>query len=240
VFFKEGNASIKVPVTLATAVAGVRNIVNVHSDADYKSKYHFKWVYFSSVPSSVDIRLETDASNYLNTNITTQFDGTAFKAGQWNLLAHDLNVAQETGTFDATSINYERVILYDAATGDYYVDTSYLKEWVLLDYWYYSTYAIKVAGASDASKEYFYDDDSSGDAYVLTDELLGDSEWIDVIMYGACLNQCSDIKDKDLAKDFGGKFAAAYEALTQKYPELSPVTITDRYNWVEDFITPNQ
>jgi hypothetical protein len=240
VFFKDGNGSIRVLVTLSTAVAGIRNSLSSSlSDTEYKKKYQFKWVYLTAAPTSIELRLETDASNYLYTVLTTQFDGTPFAAGQWNMIAQDLNTATEFGTFDSTSIAYERVVLNDAASGYYYVDASYLREWKLLDYWYYSTYQIIAVGGTVASKEYFYND-STSPAYDVNDAIVGDSEWIDCIMYDAILNNEIDIKaSKEVKDEFRTKRGAAWQALMDKYPSLDPVMITNNYRFVDDFIAPS-
>jgi len=239
VFYKEGNGSVKATIVSNTGVAGIRNALSsVLSDTLYKRKYQFKWIYLSSVPTSIELRLETSAANYLSTSgITTQFDGSPLQANQWNLIAQDLNTATENGTFDSSSIAYERVVLTGADSGDYYIDSSYLREWTLMDYWYYSIYNVIASGGTLATKEYFYDDNSAT-PYDTNDELLGDSEWIDCIMYGAMLTNLIDIKDKATKEDINLKRAAAWSLLIDKYPSLDPVIIQDRYNFEYDFITP--
>lgn len=239
VFFKEGNGSIRVPITNSSNTANIRwALSSVVSDSAYRKKYQFIWVYFSSAPTSIELRLETDASNYLATNsISTQFDGTPFKAGQWNLIAQDLNTASETGTFNSSSIAYGRLILTGAATGTYYIDASYLRSWQLLDYWYYSIYSIITSTGTVATKEYFYDDTSS--SYDTTDKIIGDSEWIDIIMFDAILTNLSIIKaSKESKQDVKDWRDAAWESLIKKYPSLEPIIITDRYNFENDFVDP--
>lgn len=239
VFFKEGNGSIRVPITNSSNTANIRwALSSVLSDSAYRKKYQFVWVYFSSAPTSIELRLETDASNYLATSsISTQFDGTPFKAGQWNLIAQDLNTASETGTFNSSSIAYGRLILTGAATGTYYIDASYLRSWQLLDYWYYSIYSIITSTGTVATKEYFYDDTSS--SYDTTDKVIGDSEWIDIIMFDAILTNLSIIKaSKESKQDVKDWRDAAWESLIKKYPSLEPIIITDRYNFETDFVDP--
>ena len=149
----------------------------------------------------------------------------------------DLNVATEFGTFDSTSIAYERVVLTGAATGTYYVDTSYLREWQLMDFWYYSIYNIKLTGATATpSKEYFFDD--SVGSYTTSDELIGDSEWIDCIMYDAILTEMIDKKDKDMRDEVRAKRDLAWANLIRKYPSLEPIMITNRYRFIDDFTVP--
>lgn len=238
VFYKTGNGSIRFTITNSSGVAGIRNALAVAlNDSEYKKKYQFKWIYLDAAPTSIELRLETNASNYLSTTVTAQFDGSPFKADSWNLIAQDLNTASETGTFDSSSIAYERVVLNGAATGTYYVDASYLRAWQLMDYWYYSIYNVIASGGTTASKEYFYDD-ASETPYDTNDSLVGDSEWVDCIMYGAMLTNLIDIKDKETKQDIKAKHDLAWQLLIEKYPSLDPVIITDRYRFVEDFIAP--
>lgn len=240
VFFKEGNASIQIPITLATSTAGVRwAFSSVINDSSYKKKYAFVSVYLAAVPTSIEFRIETSATAYVSTSgITTQFSGQPLKAGQWNTIAIDLNTATVTGAFDSTSIGFGRLVFTGAATGTYFVDASYFREWVLLDYWYYSINTVKTSAGTLASKEYFYDDTTTP-AYDLTDLLVGDSEWADVIMYDACLTNLIDIKaNKAIKDDFKIWRSDAWAALGEKYPSLEPIIITDTYNFIEDFVNP--
>lgn len=243
VFYKEGNGSIRVPVTYSTGTATIKcALPNTLSDTLYKRKYHFRWVYLPVAPTSIEMRLQTNDLNYLATSaITTQFNGLPFKAGQWNLIAHDLNTATETGTFVETSIASEKIILTIPATGsgNYYIDAGYLREWALMDYWYYSIYNIIASGGTTASKEYFYDD-AATPAYDANDSLVGDSEWADCLMYWAIVTTLIDTKAKqEVITRFEARMNDAWNALINKYPSLEPVIITDKYNFVDDFIVPS-
>jgi len=239
VMYKDGNGSIRFTITSSTGTAGIRNALTVAiSDSTYKKKYHFKWVYLSAVPTSLELRLETSATNYISTTgITTQFDGSPLKAGAWNLIAQDLNTATETGTFDSTSIAYERVVFTGASTGTYYIDASYLRAWELLDYWYYSIYSVKATGSTAvASKELFFDEDTG--SYTTSDELVADSEWVDCVMYDSILTEMVDLKDKDMRDEIRTKKTEAWGRLIAKYPSLDPVIITNRYRFIDDFVLP--
>lgn len=242
VFYKEGNGSIRVPVTYSAGTATIKcSLPNSIADTLYRRKYHFRWVYLPVVPTAIEMRLQTDDSNYLaTTSITTQFDGTPFKANQWNLIAHDLNTATATGTFNENSIVSEKIILTIPATGsgDYYIDAGYLREWTLIDYWYYSIYNIIASSGATASKEYFYDDTATP-AYDTNDSLVGDSEWADCVSYFAIITNLIDIKAKtETITMFQNRLNDAWDALMMKYPSLDPVIITDKYNFVDDFLTP--
>lgn len=229
VIFKNGNQSVRFSVTNNTGVATLVNTFLSFSDTNYKNKYYFRWVYLDAVPTSIELQLRTNSNNYLyKSGITTQFSGQALKAGQWNLVAFDLNEALEQGTFDSTSIASEAIILNGAATGEYRVDTSNLRQWELFDYWYYSTYHIKTVGSTVANQDFFRD---SNEIYELDSELIGDLEWADVIMYTAITMSIVDVENSKLFSYFESRRQAAWEALYEQYPSMRPLITTKRWNF---------
>lgn len=235
VTYKEGNGSIQFTVTAGTAT--MTSTLTSFSDTEYKKKYYFIWVYLDVVPTSITLSFGNDASNYLSATVTTQFSGQAFKADQWNLVAMDLNTATETGTLDETAFDYQSITLTGATAGTYYVDTSYLKSWDLLDYWYYSIYNIKTLSSSTADQEYFY---NSSDVYSSDSEIIGDSEWADCIMYDAIVSELIDQKDSEsFRKEAKDKRDIAWGLLQKKYPSLEPVIITTATRYQDDFLTPD-
>ncbi|NCN07047.1 MAG: hypothetical protein GW946_04390, partial [Candidatus Pacebacteria bacterium] len=185
--YKEGNGSIQVAITNSADTATVKNTFDSFTDADYKKKYHFKWIYLDAVPTSVTLRFQVDDSDYLETTgITTQFSGQPFKADSWNLVAHDLNEATEVGTISTSSVwASEKIILIGAATGTYYIDASYLRQWTLLDLWYYSLYNVALVASTTADQEFFM---NSSEVYSTDSKLIGDLEWADCVMYEAMLS----------------------------------------------------
>ena len=237
-FYKFGNGSIRVPITSSTGTATIKNtLLTAYSDSEYKKKYHFKWVYLDAVPTSITLRLHIDASNYLETSgITTQFNGQSLKADSWNLIAQDLNTATETGTISTTSsFAYEECDLVGASTGTYYFDKSEILEWSLMDYWYYSTYNIATVGEIVANQEYFM---NSSEVYSTDSQLVGDSEWADVIMYEAMLIALTDkeVKENVISLIYS-KRSQAWDDLISKYPSLEPLMTTLKYRFTNDFLT---
>lgn len=228
--FKEGSGSIKVVVTDNTGTATVKDTFTAFVDGNYKRKYHFKWVYLDAVPTSISLRLHVDDSNYIETTgITTQFSGQALKADSWNLIAHDLNNATETGTIATTSSwAYEEIDLVGAATGVYYLDSSYLRAWENFDYWYYSKNNVVSAGSSVADKPYFF---TAAEAYDIGDALVGDSEWVGVILYEAMEYLLGDIDNVRLFSLIQRKKAEAWENFYSKYPNITPTITTKRYRF---------
>lgn len=234
VTYKEGNGSIRFTVTYSTGTVTMKNTFTAISDSNYKKKYHFRWIYLAVAPTSITLRLQTDDSNYLYTTVTTQFSGQAFKAGQWNLVAHDLNAATETGTFNSASIASEKIILTIASAsnnGTYYVDNSSLKEWTQMDYWYYSKYNCATNGATVPDQEFFY---SSG-SYSTDTSLVGDKAWADVIMYDALVRLIADVENVRVFSMVNREREEAWKALRDAYPDMTPLITTQKYRFSSDF-----
>jgi len=234
VFYKEGNGSIKITIVNSTGSAVIKNVNTSLNDSLYKQKYEFRDIYLDGVPTSIELRLQTDDSNYLTTTVTSQFSGQAFKADAWNTVAIDLNEATEVGTFDSSSIASEKMILTGAPSGTYYVDASYMRKWRPFDFWYYSSYQVKTLGNNVASQEYFM---NSSEVYSSDSELVAPSEFIDVIMYEAMIMAAMDQKKKSLVERFLQMGAEAELSLYRQYPSMMPLITTNR--WRFNFETSN-
>lgn len=233
VTFKEGNASMRVTIVESADTATIKNtITGTIADSNYKKKYHFKWIYLAAIPTSIELRLQTDDSNYLATSgITTQFSGAPFKANDWNLIAHDLDLATETGTFDEDDIGSEKIILTAAASGTYFVDASYLREWRLLDYWYYSNFSVITSGSTAADKKFFI---ATAGTYDVNDSLIGDDEWFDIIMYDALVRLVTDIENPNVLIQMRSERNQAWEEFDEKYPNEVPLITTGRVRFNND------
>jgi len=234
VVYKEGNGSVRITITNSTDLATIKNTFSSFSQARYKQMYHFKWIYLDAVPASLSLRLHIDGSNYLETTgITTQFSGQALKADSWNLVAHDLNLATENGTISTSPVwAYEEIDLVEADTGTYFIDSSYLRQWTLMDFWYYSKYQIITLGNTVANQEYFMDSD---EVYSSDSKLIGDSEWIDAIMYDAMMTALADLKETENLNFISGKRDEAWDKLIMAYPSMSPLIITNTYRMQTDY-----
>jgi len=231
VLYKKGNGSIKVNVTESTDIATVECDFTNINDSEYKEKYFFVWVYLKSIPTSIDLKFGNDSSNYLTENLTTQFSGQSFKAEAWNLLAINLDEATEVGTITPSTFSKYFITINGVSTGAYYIDRSYLRGWELLDYWYYSRYSVMLTGSSVADQEYFF---NSSEVYSTDSELVGDSEWIDVIMYEAMLTGIDEKENEALAQKIRAKKAEAWQKLGGRYPDLTPLITTTRWVFSDD------
>jgi len=239
VTFKKAPSSIQFTVTNSAGVATIKNTITAMSDTNYKNKYQFRWVYLDAVPTSIEMRLQTDDSNYLSTVVTTQFSGQAFVADDWNLIAQDLNTATETGTFDSTSIASEKTILNGAATGTYRLDQSNLRQWELMDKWYYSKNNVVSSGSSSADREYFILTSESSSDIDTTDSLLGDSKWIDFTLWTAMRLLLGDIENRTLLSLITEERNKAEQAFNAKYPTMTPLITTSRHRFNNNPITKN-
>jgi len=232
VIFKEDNSSMRVTVVNSADLATIKcTFVSTNSDMNYQRKYHFRWIYLGAVPTSIEMQLQTSDSAYLSTVVTAQFSGEAFKANDWNLIAQDLSAATETGTFDENTIASDKLILNGAASGTYYVDAGYMREWQLLDYWYYSFYTVIASGGTTASKEYFIASDGT---YDVTDSLIGDSEWLGVIMYDAMDMLLADIENEQVLITIRSRKKQAWADFDEKYPNMVPLITTGRTRFNND------
>lgn len=234
VVYKNGNGSTRVVITNSSGTATIKNTFDSFTDARYKRKYHFKWVYLDAVPTSITLRFHVDASNYLETTgITTQFSGQALKADAWNLVAHDLNEATENGTITTSSVwAYEEIDLVGAATGTYYIDDSYIREWVLMDFWYYSRYQVALVASTTANQEFFMDSD---EVYSTDSSLVGDLDYADVIMYSAMEIALADLKETEMLNFVRERRQVAWENVAMKYPSLRPLITSLTYRFLTDF-----
>lgn len=230
VFFNTGSASIQVPITNSTGTATVETVLpNSTSDSNYKAKYFFVSVYLGGLPTSIDLKFGNDSSNYLTQNVTTQFAGQPFVANDWNTLAFDLNVATvagvPTGTFD-----YQAFVFHGAPTGTYYIDASFMKGWILQQFWYYSLN--NVLNVNGTFQAYFA---PNGATYDVNANLIGDDVWFDMIWLDAALTLLSDQKEATIYTQVQAQQQKAATAFYMEYPDLEPKMITDVYSFQTDY-----
>lgn len=237
---KDNNYTIKFNVVLNTGVATVKeNLTYTPSTTDYQKNYFFLNVYLSAVPTSIDLILATDGSNYLSKNITSQFSGSPLVANDWNLIAIDLNNCTTTGTI-GSQFAYYQISLNGAAAGVYNLGEASLKQWTLMDYWYYSKYNCQANGSSVPDQEFFY---NSSDVYSTDTSLVGDDEWVDICLYDACITSATDgaregKQNNAIIELLTAKRRERLKAFGDKYPDMTPIIITSRYNFRNDFNVP--
>lgn len=226
VLFKEGNGSIRFTITQNTGSAIIENTFNSLSDLLYKQKYNFRYVYLDGIPTSISMRFGNGNGNYLYSTVTKQFSGQNFKEDAWNLVAFDLNIASTLGVIDPTQWKYQGLELTGAPSGTYYVDTSYVRQWELLDnFWYYSSN--KVKSVTGVYKENFID--PTTEQYDPTDSLIGSTNFGNYICYVACLLVAIDKGDVALITNVSALMTKAGNKIPQRYQVVKPL-ITNQ-NW---------
>ena len=232
-----GSSSLAFNVIDSSGVATVDNEFTSFNDPQYKRKWFFIWLYFSGLPSSVDLRFGVDSSNYLSKNVTEQFSGIPLTANQWNLVAFDLNDADMTGLIDEQSLfGWFSFSLNDAPSGEYNLDSSYLRGWELANIWYYSKYAVKSEGATRADKQYFVDPITG--EYNTNDALVGEEPWADVVMYEAIMNGLTDEQNESVLPKMLAKRDEAWEKLAEIWPDMKQQVNTTRYRYDTDYSAP--
>lgn len=238
VVFKTGNSSVRVPITLNTSLASVTSSIATQINTNYMRSYYFRWVYLGGIPSAISMKFGTSSSGYLLGTVTTQFSGQPFKLNDWNLLAFDMNNPTSvvgTGITNGT-FAYESILLAGAPTGTYYIDASYMRQWELMKYWYYSKYSCVTNGSPTADQEYFIQDDPN---YELDTSLIGESEFANVIMYDAMTSSLTDKENMVVLNEIKAKRAVAWGRLEQQYPSLRQIITTTRYRTKTDYTNTN-
>lgn len=231
VIFLTGTSSIRVPITFSSGTAIVTDTFqNAVSNPNWKRNYFFVNIYISgSLPSAITIKLAKDGSNYLTSpSITTQFAGQPLALNDWNTIAFDLNTATPTGTNDGTFTSATYTFT-ETANGTYYFDESFLRGWILQDYWYYSTYNV-LNGTT--YQDYFAPDSAT---YDVTSVLLGDTAWHDPVVYLACTFLLSDQKESKIFKDVNEAYDASYANLLRVYPDNTQPISTNVFRFGTDY-----
>lgn len=230
--YKDSNTSIRFTNTPNTGSAEVEIAFPLIADGNYKQKYFFIYVYLTGLPTSITLEFGNDDSNLLRGSVTKQFSGQSFKVNDWNLLAIDLNTATVVGTINTSQFDYASVTLIGAPAGVYFINSSYLREWVLLDYWYYTTFNCATSGSNLPNQDYFMDDN---EAYDLSTVLVGDEEWADVVMYDAILSNTIDVENDKVITGIEKKRQTAWDSLMETYPSGKQLITTRKMNFTTDF-----
>jgi hypothetical protein len=146
----------------------------------------------------------------------------------WNLIGFDLNEATSTGTIDSNDFSYSKLTFNGLETGVNFLGATYLKSWMQLEYQYYSKYLIK--SNLGVYKEAFYDYETG--SFATDDELIGEDYFSDIITNEAILFHLNDKENQALMGLITQEIIECWDALSGKYPELTPDIITDGYNFI--------
>lgn len=221
--------SVAVSVTYSSNSFLVQRTFDAIQDTNYQKKYYFRRMYIPSTATSVTLRYGTDSSNYLYKTVTTQFSGQPIKVGDFNWFAFDLNEGSVQGSgITNSTFAYEAVSITGIASGTYYLSESSVRQWSLMDYWYYSSYLIKTENSSVPDREFFLD---TSLVYSSDSSLIGDKEFADVVMYEALMLAVADKENNKLFGLFEKRSADAWQAIKNRYPDLEPLITTQSYRF---------
>lgn len=166
---KSGGGSLQFSVNgLQTIVTFIRtNVIDVSGFTEHlRQRLYMK---FSTVPSSVVLRVGNDASNYFEHTLTTQVTGQAFTTDGFNELEFSRQSSTETGTVDLTNMDWFQFELnFSVAT----VDTGFLIDKVELikpeplDFEWYTSY-VALNSASELIEKITEDIDTTDNPLVL-------------------------------------------------------------------------
>jgi len=98
----------------------------------------------------------------------------------------------------------------------------------LFDYWYYTRYFVATLGSSIPDQEFLF---NSVEVYSTDSELVGDDEWADVIMYDALLITINEVENDRIYNEIKRRREVAWAKLEEKYPDMTPLITTNRYNF---------
>jgi hypothetical protein len=233
VTLEDNRKSIRFTVT-GSGTATVESTFLAFAQQNIERSYFFIDIYLGAVPTSVTLKIGSSASNYYSTSVTTQFSGQSLVVG-WNRLAMDINTATVTGSPDTNALAYQSISLVGATASTCYISASYLRTWSLMDLWIYINAHVAVDGSTVPTKRYFLNEDQN--TFEQLDRIIGDEEWVDVIMFTALMSTMSDKENSAVKGDLMIKRAEAWDDLKSKYPTLEPIMITQSYRFNNDFQT---
>lgn len=215
--YKTGSGSINFDIDVSQTGTDTAAIANSTFTAVDLSDHENKSTIFCRVyvpdatyTSSFTLRWGSDASNYFERTVTTQYSGIEFKDG-WNILGFAWNGATETGTADTENIDYLYfLVTYDSSQTD---DTDYrlddvrskLPERIQMKY--YSNNFVKDA---DGTYETEFDDDDD-------QTTLDDSE-DDLLFYLALQDAYQILREDADATNAKNDFIELFNQLSQDAP----------------------
>ncbi len=162
---KQGSASVKFDLTtgLSESTITFSDQLDISNLLNINTAYRL-WVFFPTAAptkfTNVKIRFISSTGNYYEVTTTTQFDGSAWTANDWNKLSWSLSNATTTGSPDATNISSIQIAFthsgsYSAIT-NMRVDFLYQVNPDYMDVLYYS--AIKGTDSTGATDKIILDE----------------------------------------------------------------------------------
>lgn len=233
----EGNASLAMTVVASSGTATIEKTLAPYafSNSRIRRNYPFYALYIPAgvvAPTSLTLRFGVDNTNFFFKTVTTRFDGGAFRAGAWNIVAFDIDTASTFGSVPVTSTwNYYAVIMTGAESGTYFLDAVYLREWTLTDLWYFSKNMVQLVNGT--FQQGFLNADT--DDYATDTALIGPIEWAYVVVYAAMMFSLGDKTDNDLYSKVEKWLKTANDKLMARYKSVTPQITNSNWKFRSDF-----
>jgi hypothetical protein len=228
VYTLNNNKSISFNLTGSPA-----EIKNTYSSAqsidNYLEKYYIRRIYLKSIPTNIELRVQTSDDNYLSKTLTEQVTGLPFVANDFNYIGFPFEEGEETGAFDNESIASSKIIP-TGYSGIMYISYDSIDEFLLQQYWFYSKFLVVSDGSSSPDKEQFLDYDSND--FDPNDELLGPTKWIDTIIKKARKQLLLGIENEYLRNSVSKTEKRATDEFDRNFPNQEPklTTVRRRFN----------
>ena len=151
--FVSGSGSLRFDTTGAGTTAFLENSTmeaqDLTRDEDQGALFCFVYIPDPARVTNWNLRWGSSTTDFWDVTVTSAFDATAFQVG-WNLLRFDWDGATETGTPDASVVDYLRITLtYDGtADTDYRVDAFTSNLGKIFDILYYSKFLFRDASTA--------------------------------------------------------------------------------------------
>ncbi len=214
-------------------IIGTATIKNTYEtavdDEDYLEKYYIRRIYLKAVPTSIELRSQTNDSNYIKATLTEQVTGLPFIANDWNYIGFAYEDGTEVGTFDSSDIASSKIII-TGYTGIMYISYDSIDEFLLQQYWFYSKFAVMSSAATTPDKVEFLNYESNN--YDITDSLVGPTKWIDPIVKKAREQLVLGIENEVVRKGIAKRSERATAQFDRNFPNQEPklTTVTRRFN----------
>lgn len=211
-------------------LAEIKNSYEVtYENEGYNDQFYIRRIFLKDLPTSIELRVQTDDSNYIAKTLTEQVTGLPFMKDAWNYIGFPFEEGVETGTFDETSIASSK-ILPIGYTGIMYISYDSFDNFALQQYWFYSKFAVISENAEEPDKVNFLDYDSN--EFVLTDSLIGPTKWIGPVIKKARQQLLLGIENEYLRNHVSKRANDATAEFDRNFPNQEPklTTVTRRFN----------
>lgn len=209
----------------ATLAFALNNSLDLSDMKDVGALFHWLRLADASRISSVELRWGSDDSNYWSKTITSPHDRSAFENSAFNLARYDWEGAGETGSPDATAIDYLLVTInYTAGTAiaNNFIENFTAAKGQAWEIVYYSNCLFTSADGLTWKEEPDAD----------TDLVMLDNDGVNILLYEWQKIASNEVKGKNMSADFQAaelmlegnqQKPGLYDLFERKYPSQAVV-----------------